>query len=221
MGGVQGQAEGVVERGFGHFQVRGALNPLLGDGGQVNADGQDIDIGRHAGGAHGFGLGEVGLGAAEGLFRGGEALGREDGAVVGLDDAGNQLHAGAAFLLSGQLAGEAGGFHSVFGLAGVVEDLVHGELRLEIVEGIGAVERADIEIVNTELVLGEEGAKYEDGVIAARVGFRIVDLGQQAGACLVQAGFGGAHARAGGRDGFVFSQGELHGVTQGEGVLRE
>ena len=122
----------------------------------------------------------------------------------------------AALLFSGQLAGEAGRCHSVFGLAGVVEDLVHGELRLEIVEGIGAVERADIEIVNTELVLGQQGAEDKDRVIAAREGFGIVHLGQQAGACFTQAGFGGAHARAGGGDGFVFPQGNLHRVTQGE-----
>jgi hypothetical protein len=64
--------------------------------------------------------------------------------------------------------GEFGRFHRDAGLASVIYDLIHRELGLEVVESLGPVQGAYVEIFNTELVLGEQGAEYEDRVVAAR-----------------------------------------------------
>ena len=81
------------------------------------------------------------------------------------------------------------------GLAAVVEDLVDGELRLEVVQGVGAVERADVEVFGAELVLGQQRAEDEDRVIAAGERLGVIDLGKRAAAGLRDAGVGGVDAR--------------------------
>ena len=66
-----------------HVQVRRALDALLVHGGQVDPDGEHIDIGGHAGGAHRFGARQVGFGGAHGLLGGLQAFRRQDRAVIG------------------------------------------------------------------------------------------------------------------------------------------
>ena len=43
----------------------------------------------------------------------------------------------------------------MLGLAGVVEGLIGGNQRLEVVEEIGLVQWADLEVLSTELMLGQ------------------------------------------------------------------
>ena len=52
----------------------------------------------------------------------------------------------------------------MLGLAGVVERLVRRELRLEIIEEIGPVQRPQLEILLAELVLGQQRRKHNTGL---------------------------------------------------------
>ena len=80
---IERQPERVVERGLRHIQVGGAVDALLRHGGQVHADGEHVDVGGHAGGAHRFGALQVGFGGAHGLLGGLQVFRRQDRAVVG------------------------------------------------------------------------------------------------------------------------------------------
>ena len=165
----RGSAERVVQRRFRNIQIRRPLDALLGNSGQVHPDRQHIDIGRHAGRANRFGPLQVRLGGSQRLLRGFEAFRRQHRAVIRTDDAGDHLHLGPALFLAGHLPREVGRFHRVAGLSGIIEDLVHRQQRLEIVQGVRPVQGADVEILQTELVLGQQRTEDKDRVVAARV----------------------------------------------------
>jgi hypothetical protein len=92
-------------------------------------------------------------------------------------------------------------------------------LRLEVIQKIGTVQRAYIEVLRTKLVLGQQRAEYEYGVIAAREGFGVVDFGQPPAARLYNARLGGLRSRGGGCDGLVFAESQAYGIAQRERVL--
>ena len=106
-------------------------------------------------------------------------------------------------------------------LAGVVEHLVHGELGLEIVEGVGAVQGADVEVLRAKLMLGQQGTEDIHGVIAAGKRFGVVDLGKDSAMGLRHPGVGCLHRRAGRRDRRVRVERQADGVTQRERLLGE
>ena len=80
---VQRQPERIVERRLGDLHIGRPIDPLLRHRGQVNPDGQHIDVGGHAGGADRFGALQVGLGGANRLLGGFQVLRRQHSAVVG------------------------------------------------------------------------------------------------------------------------------------------
>ena len=92
-------------------------------------------------------------------------------------------------------------------------------LRLEVVQEIGPVQRTDVEVLSAELVLGQQGAEHKDRIVAAREGFGIVHLGQPPAAGLRYARLGGLRSRGGGRNGFVFAEGQPHRLAQRERIL--
>jgi hypothetical protein len=105
-------------------------------------------------------------------------------------------------------------------LARIVQYLVDRDLRLEVVEKVGTVQRADVEVLGAKLVLGQQGTEHEHGVVAAREGLGVVDLWQPPAARLSNARLGGLHSRAGGCDGLIFADSEAHCFAQRERVLR-
>jgi hypothetical protein len=51
---------------------------------------------------------------------------------------------------------------------------------LKIIQEIRIIQRVDLEVLRPELVLRQQRAENEDGIIASRPGFGIVDLWQEA-----------------------------------------
>ena len=192
MGGIERQSHRIVQRGFGHVEIRCSLDPLFGDRRQMHPDGEHIDIGRHAGCLDRLGLRQVGLGALDGLLRRLQALGRQRLPVIRAHHPGYHLHLGAALFLSAHLPREIGRLQCTARHPGVVQGLVHRELRLEVVHGIRPVQRPDVEILRPELVLGQQRAEHKNRVVAAHIRLGIVQLGQFAGAGLVDACLRGA-----------------------------
>ena len=127
-----GSAEGIVERGSGDVEVGGALDALLRDGGEVDADGEHVDVGGHAGGADVLGALEVGLGGAEGLLGGLEALGGEDARRSRRGATPAMTCISARRLVLGESASRASSADLDGGarLTGVVDRLVDGELAI-------------------------------------------------------------------------------------------
>ena len=68
----------------------------------------------------------------------------------------------------------------MLGLAGAIEYLIRRELRLKVVEEIGTVQRPDLKVLRPELMLRQQRTKHEDGIVASRPGFGVVDLRQEA-----------------------------------------
>ena len=64
------------------------------------------------------------------------------------------------------------------GLPSVVQCLIGCYLRLEVVQEIGSIQRANLEVLVAELVLSQQGRKHKDRVIAAGPGLRVINLGQ-------------------------------------------
>jgi hypothetical protein len=129
---------------------------LFRDGGQMDSDGEHIDIGGHAGGANRFGALEVRLSRLQRLLGGPQAVGGEHRAIVRLDYAGDDLHADLPLVFKRHLAREIGRSHGVARLPGIVNRLVDGEDGLEVVERTGAVQRPDVEVVGAELMLCQQ-----------------------------------------------------------------
>ena len=121
----------------------------------MHADRKHVYIGRHPGRPNGLGPLQVGLRGVHRLFRGFQALGSQNRSVVSSRHRGDDFHLYTPHLFPGQFPRQLGGLYRVACLASVIEHLVHRELGLEIVESVGPVQRADIEIVRTELVLSE------------------------------------------------------------------
>ncbi len=112
-----------------------------------------------------------------------------------------------------------GGLDRVAGLARIVQYLVDRDLRLEVVEKVGTIERAYVEVLRTKLVLGQQGAEHEHGVVAAREGLGVVDLGQPPAARLCNTRLGGLRSRSGGCNCLVFADSEACCIAQRERVL--
>jgi hypothetical protein len=93
-------------------------------------------------------------------------------------------------------------------------------LRLKVVQRVRPVQRTQVEILRAELVLRQQRTEYEDGVIAAREGFRVGQLGKPAGAGLVYAGRSRAHSRAGSGYGLISRESQPDRLAQRERVLR-
>jgi len=104
--------------------------------------------------------------------------------------------------------------------ATVVDHLFRHELRLEIIQRIRPVQRPQGEIVNRELMLGEQRAKDKHRIIAAGERFGVVQLRQPRAAGFADTRFRGTGARRGGRDGWVMRQGLPHGFRERKLVLR-
>ena len=73
---------------------------------------------------------------------------------------------------------EFGGVDGTAGLAGVVQRLIRADCGLEVVQEARTVERIELEVLRSELMLGEQRGKYENGIVAAGPGFRVIDLRQ-------------------------------------------
>ena len=71
-----------------------------------------------------------------------QLLRAQQGVVIRADHAGDHFHLGAPALLAGHVFGQFGRAHRVPGLTCVVERLIGGDLRLEVVEEIGPVQRS-------------------------------------------------------------------------------
>jgi hypothetical protein len=92
-------------------------------------------------------------------------------------------------------------------------------LGLEVIEEVRPVQRPDGEVPGAELVLGEQRAKDESGVIAAREGFRVIDLGKHPAAGLRDTGVGSPRSGGSAGNACVLPQGEPDGVAQRERLL--
>ena len=95
----------------------------------------------------------------------------------------------AARVLAGHLAGEARRLDAAAGLPGIEQHLLDGQSRLVVVHSVRPIQRADREISLAELVLGEQRAEHEHGVVAALEALRELQPRQIAGAGLVNASF--------------------------------
>ena len=102
----------------------------------------------------------------------------------------------------------------MFRLAGVIESLVNRDQRLEVVQEIRAVERADGEILFRELMLREQRAEDKHRVVAARERLGIIHFGEDAAVRLSDARIRCLHPRGGGGKGPVLAQRQLDGVAQ-------
>jgi len=91
---------------------------------------------------------------------------------------------------------------------------------LKVVEKIRPVQGPDGEVLNTELVLGEQRTEDENRVIAAREGLGVVDLGQHAGVRLRDSRLGSLRSRGGTGNRLVLSCGEAHGFAERQCILR-
>ena len=154
MGGVERQSQSVVQRGASDVQIGGAANPLFFDFRAMHADGQYIGIGGHAGSAHRFGAGQIRIGGAYGLLGLGQGRFGEQHSVVCAGYRGERLHARLPPFFAGQCMRELRRAHRLPCTAAVIDELIHGELGLEIIQGVGTVERSQLEIVRGKLMLG-------------------------------------------------------------------
>ena len=113
-----------------------------------------IHVGGHSRRAHRFGVLQIGFGGTNGLFRGFQAVGRQDRPIVGPNYSGDDLHLRAPLLFGAQLSRKSGRFQAIAGLARIVYRLIDRKHRLEVVDGGWPIERADVEVIRPELVLG-------------------------------------------------------------------
>jgi len=151
---------------------------LLPHARQVHTDGEHIGIGGHSRGPHGFRPLEVGRRRANRLSRHLQALLAQQDAFIGAHHPGDQIHAGSPLLLTRHLPAELGRPNLLGGQPRVPNRLVQHHLRLEVVHGIGTIERANGEILLAELVLRQQRAEHEDRIVAALPGFGVVQLRQ-------------------------------------------
>ena len=177
---VQRQTDGVVQGRAGDVHVRFAADLLLADARQMYADREHIHIGGHSRGANRLSPFQIGFRGTHGLAGRVELVRAQQGVVIGANDARDDFHLRAPAFFAGDVLGQLGGTNGVLGLAGVVEYLVRRELRLKVIEEIGTVQRPDLEVLRSELMLRQQRAEYEDGIVASRPGFRVVDLRQAA-----------------------------------------
>ena len=189
-GRVQRQAECIVERSIGDLDVGNPIDALLRYAGQVYPNGEHIDIGGHACSAHRFGAFQVGLGRANSLLRGLEALRRQDRAIVGAHRLGDDIHLYQSLFFASHLPDQFSGLHRIPRLTGIEYGLIHRDLRLKVVERIRPVQGPDGKVVDSELVLGKQRTEDEDGVIAAREGLGVTDFWQHPAAGLRDPGLG-------------------------------
>jgi hypothetical protein len=148
-----------------------------------------------------------------------QTLRRQHGSEISPHDAGDDLHFRPPPFLDGELPRKIGGLDAVAGLAGVVDRLVERNQRLKVVQRVGTVQWADVEIVGAELVLRQQRAENENGVVAAGEGFGIVQFREPPRAGLFDPCRGGAKAGIGRRDGLVLPQRQPHGFAQRERIL--
>lgn len=139
--------------------------------------------------------------------------------MVGARDVGDEPHAGVALLFGGELLADLSGLDVGANAAEVVEELVHGELGLEIVDEAGAIEGVDGEVGGGETALGKESAEGEDRIIGRLERLGVVDLRLIPGSRLHGAAGGGAGLRFGRFDGRVTGEGLVDGLAEGEGGL--
>ena len=104
--------------------------------------------------------------------------------------------------------------------AGVPDGLVERHLRLEVVHGVGAVQRADGEVLFGELVLCQQGAEDEDGIVASLPGLAVVQFRQVAAPGFADPPLGGLHLGSHGLDGWVLVQRQADSILEGQRGLR-
>ena len=75
--------------------------------------------------------------------------------------------------------------------------MIRGQLRLEVVEEIGPVQRRNLEVLFPELVLRQQGREDKDRIIAAGPGLGVIHLWQVATARLHDAAFRSTPGRCG------------------------
>lgn len=105
------------------------------------------------------------------------------GAVM-RESPGDDIHLRQSLFFARHLADQFSGLHRIPGLAGIIDRLIHRDLRLKVVEKIATVHGSDGEVLNTELVLGKERTEDENGIIAALEGIGIVNFWEHPSACL-------------------------------------
>ena len=194
--------------------VGGPVDLLLGNSRQVDPDGEHVHIGGHAGGAHCFGAFQVGFGRAHGLFGGLQVFRGQHGSVVGAGGSGDDIHLHQPLFFAGHFPGEFGGRNRVPGLPGIIYRLIYRHLRLEVVEEVRTVQRADGEVLHTELVLSEQRAEDKHRIVTAGEGFGVVDLGESSAAGLGDTSVGGPGSGSGAGDRPVLSYGDANGVAE-------
>lgn len=208
-------AKSFVEHGAREVEGRLAMDALFLHGGEVDTDGEDVGVGGEAGGTDGFGAGEVCFGGGDGALGGFEELFGEGDAVIGTGDLCDEIHAGVALLFGGEFFAQLGGLDVGTGAAEVIEDLVHRELGLEVVDGARVIEGVNGEVGGGETALREEGGEGEDGIIGGLKGLGVVDFREEAGAGLGGAGRDSLRLSVSRLDGRVLVESLLDGFAQG------
>ena len=140
----------------------------------MHANRQDIGVGGHARLVDRFRSLEVGFRRAHRLLRRLQTFRGEDGPVVRASHIGDRLHLHAALLLAAHVVRQLRGAYRMAGLAGVVQRLIHRHQRLKVVQEIGPVERAKVEVLLSKLMLRKQRPENKDGIVAAGPGLRIV-----------------------------------------------
>src|SRR5262249_28402026 len=154
---------------------------------QVDAHGQHIRPGAAAGLVDGLCTLEVRLGAINRLPRDLQVFLRQRDAEIGAQYTEGDVRVASARILAGHLAGEARCLDTAAGLPRIEYYLLDRQLRLVVIHGVRAIQRADREIRIAELVLGEKRAEYEHRVVAALEALRELQPRQIAGVGLVDA----------------------------------
>ena len=127
-----------------------------------------------------------------------QALLAQQDAFIGAHHPGDQIHARPPLVLARHLPTEFGRPNLLEGQPRVPNRLVQHHLRLEVVHGIGTIERANGEILLAELVLRQQRAEHEDRIVAALPGFGVVRLRKVSAASLARTHLRSGNLRTGG-----------------------
>jgi len=153
----------------------------------VDAQGKHIRLGAAAGLVDGLGTLKVRPGAVNRLPRDLQVFLRQRDAEIGAQHIQGDVRVASARILAGDVAREARFLDTAASSPRIEYYLLNRQLRLVVIHSIRAIQRADREICITELVLGEKGAEYEHGVVAALEALRELQPRQIAGVGLVNA----------------------------------
>ena len=206
VGRIEPQADRIVQRGPGHVEIRCAPDLLLANAGQVNADREHIDIRGHSRGPHRLRALEVGRRRTHGLAGRSELLRVQQRVVIAPNRARHRFHSDAPPVLSSEVFRQLGRAHRVLRLACVVERLIRRDLRLEIIEEIGPVQRSNLVVLLPELVLRQQGREYKYRIVATGPRLGVIDFWQIAAPCLRDAAFRGLLGCGGGCDRLILFQ---------------